>query len=229
MNTHPFCTAVVVGGGAGKRMGGTKNKIFFDLNGLPVLAHTLLVMQRCPLIDEIVLVGRKEDREQCEEIAKQYSISKLISIVPGGAQRRDSVWNGLQAANPHTRLAAIHDAARPLVSQDALAAVITTAGRTAAATLGVRAKDTVKVCDRSNTVISTPNRENLWMIQTPQVFDYQLILRAHRTITTDVTDDCALVEAVGAPITVVEGSYTNIKLTTPEDMVYASALLRHLK
>lgn len=226
MSARPFCTAIVVGGGSGKRMGGTQNKIFLDLNGMPVLAHTLLVFENCPLIDEIVLVGRKEEHRQCLEIAEQFRISKLVTVVSGGIQRRDSVWNGLQAANSQTKLAAVHDAARPFVSQDALAAVIETAARTKAATLGVRAKDTIKVCDRDNTVVSTPSRENLWLIQTPQVFDYNLICRAHRTITTPVTDDCALVEALGVSITVVEGGYTNIKLTTPEDIVYAGALLQ---
>ncbi len=220
------CTAIIVAGGEGKRMGGTKNKIFLDLNGIPVLAHTLLAFENCPLIKEIVLVSRKEERAQCADITRFYGISKISSIVPGGDQRQRSVYNGLKAAGSHTKLAAIHDAARPFVSQEDLSAVIRKANQTKAATLGVRTKDTIKICSRDQVVMSTPVRDQLWVIQTPQVFEYPLIMRAHETVTAPVTDDCSLVEAMGVPITVVEGSYSNLKLTTPEDVIFASALVK---
>ncbi len=218
--------AVIVAAGNSVRMGAPK--MLLPLNGIPVFLHTLVAFQRSDRIDEIVLVTRAEETEAMQAMAMEHGITKLRAVVPGGADRQHSVANGVRACSPETAYFAIHDGARPLVSSACIAAVTEAARRDGAAAAAVPVKDTIKVADAEGLVLSTPDRSTLWSVQTPQVFERALYLRAleHTEQTgLTVTDDCAMVEAIGCPVRLVPGEYTNLKITTPEDVRTAEGWL----
>lgn len=225
--------AVIPAAGVGSRMGTNIKKQYLDLMDKPILAHTLGVLEECPDITGIVLVVAPGEEALCEErvlCGKEYR--KIMAVVPGGDHRQTSVYNGLAALPGTTELAVIHDGARPLVQPGEISLVIREARATGAAALAVPVKDTIKVVDDRGLVLNTPPRERLWAVQTPQVFRFQLIMKAHRAARETgnfATDDCALVEALGQPVKLVPGSYENIKITTPEDLVLAEAFLRRRK
>lgn len=221
----PSVTAVIVAAGNSTRMGTPKQ--FIPLNGRPLIAHTLLAFEQCAAIGEIVVVAQEEYHARLREIAETYGITKLSAIVCGGNIRQQSVRNGVDAC--HAEYVAIHDGARPLVTPVIIERVIQGAVQYGAATAAVRTKDTVKIADENDVVIETPDRTALWNIQTPQIFEKSLYERAFKHAAAhglDVTDDCQLIEAIGQPVKLVEGSYTNIKVTTPEDVPFAEELLR---
>jgi len=223
-----FCSAIIVAGGKGTRMGLPQNKVFYELGKIPLLARTLLAFESCPLIQEIILVGREEEWPLCREIVNCFSITKLIALVPGGTERQHSVYNGLRAVSQKSNMVAIHDAARPFVTQAALQSVIEAATFHQAAALGVRCKDTVKLCDGNQTIEETLPRHNLWLVQTPQVFEKNLLLQAYDNIgDAVVTDDCSVVEQFGIYPLIVEGDYSNIKITTKEDLLFGEWLLQN--
>ena len=224
---RPFCTAVIVAAGTASRMGGI-DKIMTNLGDRPVVVHSLLAFQRCPLVDEIVVVTSEERMTDVNQLVLQWDCTKVSRIVRGGASRMESVTIGISRADKRARLIAIHDGARPLVSQQVLEEVISTAAKTAAAAPAVPLKDTIKQVDDHDLISATVPRENLRAVQTPQVFDRDLITAALTKAKGEglaLTDDCAAVEAMGMKVTLTKGSERNIKLTTPVDLAIGEVLL----
>jgi len=220
--------AVIPAAGQGRRMGAGVKKPFLLLGGFPVIHYTLRVMEESLLVDSVVLVVGPDEKERCRAMALS-SFSKVKIIVTGGEKRQDSVYNGLLALSPDTRLVVIHDAARPFLCSAGLQAVVGAAETFGAATLAVPVKDTVKAAGENGFINQTLPRDSLWLAQTPQAFQYSLIVAAHRRareIGYSCTDDAGLVELAGQPVRLVPGSYENIKITTPEDLIMAEALLR---
>jgi 2-C-methyl-D-erythritol 4-phosphate cytidylyltransferase len=223
-----FCSTIVVAGGTGSRMGLSQNKVFCELGGIPILARTLLAFESCPFVQEIVLVGREDELSLCHEIVDKFSVTKLTALVPGGAQRQHSVYNGLSAVSDKCDIVAIHDAARPFVTQRAIKSVIDAAVSHRAAALGVKCKDTIKMCDDDQSICQTLPRDQLWLIQTPQVFERNLLVNAYDRIGDSiVTDDCSVVEHMGVSPLLVEGDYSNIKITTKEDLLFGEWFLQN--
>ncbi|SHE82076.1 2-C-methyl-D-erythritol 4-phosphate cytidylyltransferase [Desulforamulus putei] len=225
--------AVIPAAGVGSRMGTNIKKQYLNLMDRPVLAHTLGVLEECPDITGIVLVVAPGEEALCKKMVLHgKEFTKIMAVVPGGDHRQTSVYNGLAVLPETTELVVIHDGARPLVQTGEINRVIREARAIGAAALAVPVKDTVKVVNDQGLVVYTPPRETLWAVQTPQVFRYELIMKAHRAAKETgifATDDCALVEALGRPVRLVPGSYENIKITTPEDLVLAEAFLRRRK
>ena len=222
----PDTSAVIVCAGNASRMGGI-NKILALLNEKPVIAFTMQAFQECADIAEIVIVTKEENFSQIKEIAEQYQIKKLTNIVEGGDTRQKSVLNGVKAVSEHSAYIAIHDGARPLVKPEHIAKVIQDARIFGGATLGVPVKDTIKTVD-DGLITDTPPRNALWATQTPQVFRKRIYIEAMDFALThglDFTDDCQLVEAIGGKVYMTKGDYTNMKLTTPEDLKIAEVLL----
>jgi 2-C-methyl-D-erythritol 4-phosphate cytidylyltransferase len=205
------------------------DKQFLELGCMPVLQHTLTVFEKAGQIAGVVLVVAPEKyRDLGSEAFSTWGLNKLIAIVPGGNTRQQSVFNGLLAIPFNCRTVLVHDGARPLITVREIESVAAAADEYGAATLAVPVKDTVKEADGKGFVARTPKREMLWLTQTPQGFSYQLLMEAHRQAgqSADATDDATLVEAAGHPVKLVPGSYRNIKITTPEDIYIAEALIK---
>ena len=224
-----WTTAVVVAAGSSTRMGGVSKQLL-TLGGMPVLARSLMALNEASLVDEIVIVSREEDMLPFYDICRRYEIEKAAVIIRGGATRQQSVMIGVTQARREAAYLAIHDGARPLVRPGRVDEVICEAYRYGAATAAVPVKDTVKLADDDGFFGATPDRSRLWNVQTPQVFERGLYIRALRTAEEegrDYTDDCQLVERLGARVKLVRGDYGNIKITTPEDIALAEGLLRN--
>ena len=211
-------------------MHGGIRKPYLDLSGKPVLAHTLMVFQRCTLINTISVVVAEGDEQYCiQDVITLYSIDKAVRVVTGGKTRQESVFNALQKLPPDTDMVVIHDGVRPFVTEEMIRNTLESAGKWGAATVAVPVKDTIKEADDENFVSKTLNRQKLWAIQTPQTFKYDLILKAHlyaRENNIQATDDALLIEQTGyCRIKLVMGAYENIKLTTPEDLAVAEAII----
>lgn len=220
------CAAVVPAAGNSTRMAG-RDKILLPLGEQPVLAHTLRALELCPYITEIVIVTRRELIVPIGQLCRDYGFGKVTKVVPGGETRTQSVLNGVLEVSGQTELVAIHDGARPLVSQNVLEGAIVRASQCGAAAPAVPVKDTVKRA-RDGVVETTLNRSELFAVQTPQVFQLDLI----RTALTkaleegaEITDDCSAVERLGIGVALTQGDYCNLKITTPEDLAMAEALL----
>lgn len=214
--------AVIAAGGSSSRMG--FDKLTAELCGLPVLLHTINAFEGCGLIDEIVVVTREEHIPALLADVKYQGFKKLRSIVKGGASRQQSVYAGVCACSADAQYVCIHDGARPLVTDAVIEAAVDAAIKHGAATAAVPAKDTIK--RRSgNFVAETLPRETLMQIQTPQVFKKELYLRAFSQSGQEYSDDCQLIESLGAPVAFSLGDYQNIKLTTEEDFILAEAFL----
>lgn len=227
-SSRPRCGAVIVAAGSSTRMQGT-DKIMADLDGEPVIVHTLRAFEMSPEIDEIVLVSRPELVEELTARTAQEGFRKVIAVVPGGVTRMESVNHGLTALSKETRLAAIQDGARPLVTGEIIAETVTKAQTTSAAAPAVPVKDTVKVADAAGRVLSTPDRETLRAVQTPQVFDRDLLLAAWEKAKQEgknYTDDCAAMEGLGKTVYLTSGSEENLKITTPLDLILAEEILK---
>lgn len=221
------CCAVIVAAGSSTRMGCPKQLL--PLLGEPALAWTLRAFEKAAAIRSIVLVIRKEDRAAMEEIAARCGVTKPLRFAAGGAERQLSVRAGLLAAPEGTQLAAVHDGARALITPEQIDAVVRAAGGEVGAALAVRVKDTIKIADENGLVVSTPARESLWAVQTPQVFPYpRLCAEMERAVSQGklYTDDCQLWEHAGLPVRLCEGSYENLKLTTREDVFTAESILK---
>ena len=222
----PYTVMMVAAAGGSTRMGQPKQHILLGRH--PVLIHTLLTLQQVDAIDEILLIAREEDIPHFTALARDAGVTKLHTAVAGGATRQASVAAGLAALPQCATIVGIHDGARPLVRPEDVAAVIATAGETGAAALAVPVKDTLKRTDGDGCVIDTPDRAGLWRVQTPQVFDRVALCAAMDTALAagkDYTDDCQLMEAAGHRVKLVTGLDTNLKLTTPEDIRLAEALM----
>ena len=219
------CSAVVPAAGSSTRMG--QDKLLLPLEEQPVLLHTLRALELCPYITEIVVVTREELIVPIGQLCRDAALEKVRKVIVGGATRSHSVLAGLGELSPDAELAAIHDGARPLVSQAVLEAVIRRASECGAAAPAVPVKDTVKRA-RDGLVAATLDRAELRAVQTPQVFQTDLIKTAlARALAegAELTDDCAAVERLGIGVALTEGDYCNLKLTTPEDLAVAEALL----
>lgn len=225
------CTAIVLAAGQGKRMHSKIQKQFLNLEGCPVLYYSLRCFQESLLIQEIVLVTSADAVEYClAEIVEKYAFTKVTKIVPGGKERYDSVYAGLLACDAPDYVF-IHDGARPFITGEILERGLEAVRETGAAVVGMPSKDTVKISTPDGLIDHTPDRRYVWQIQTPQIFSYDLILRAHESIRkknmSAVTDDAMIAEQeTDAKIRLVEGSYQNIKITTPEDLAVGRAFLR---
>ena len=223
---HPFCSVIIAAAGSSSRMGGV-NKLLEPVDGIPVLARTLMAVNEAALTDEIVVAAREEDLLSFGDLCKIYGIWKPVKIIRGGESRLESVYRASLECRENAAFLAVHDGARPLAAPELIDRVISLAYRTNAAAPGVPVKDTVKII-RDGKVESTPPRETLQAIQTPQVFDAALLrgaLQAALTAGEEITDDCGAVERLGKEIYITEGSYENIKITTPEDLLLAAELL----
>jgi len=219
--------AVVPAAGRSTRMGNAVNKQLLELAGRPVVEHALRALLAVP-VDGIVLVVTPGSEPDFTSALHGLIRSEKIIIVPGGADRGESVRQGLLALPAGVEMVVVHDGARPLVKPEHIRQTLEEAIRWGAATLAVPVKDTVKMAGPDNLVMKTLARELLWQIQTPQVFTMDLLLEAHRTAEREGysgTDDAYLVERIGRPVKLVPGSYSNIKITTPEDLLLAQAIL----
>lgn len=222
----PAVCAVIVAAGSSRRMGG-ENKLLLPLDDAPVLAHTLSAFEKCAAIRDIVLVCREQDILPYSDLARAFGISKLRTVTRGGDSRTASVLAGITAAPEDTGLVAVHDGARPLVSEAVITEAVYAAAECGAAAPVVPVKDSIKRIQNGNIAADVP-RDTLAAVQTPQVFDRALLTRALETAAREnrsFTDDCAAVEAMGQAVRATHGSYENIKITTPEDILVAEAFL----
>lgn len=226
---NPFVSAVIVCAGNSTRMGLNKSKQFIDLLGKPAVYYTLKAFETSITVNEIIIVCRDCDRNEFLSIKDKYNFTKIKSIVNGGETRSISVKNGIMATDENSTTVAIHDGARCLVTKEEIEKVVLSAMSTDASVLGVAVKDTIKVVNPDNTIKDTPDRGSLRAIQTPQVFDkkkYLKFLAMAESDAVDFTDDCKLFEYCGHIVTVVDGLYTNIKLTTQDDITMAVSILK---
>ena len=226
-DAHPFCSAVVAAAGGSSRMGGV-NKLLLPLEGIPVLARTLRALDEARLVDEIVVAAREEDLLTIGDLCRTYGVTKPVKIVRGGETRAASVLAAAMECREDGAFIAVHDGARPLAEPALIDSVIQLAFRTNAAAAAVPVKDTIKVMAEGK-IVSTPDRETLRAVQTPQVFDGALLRAALQAAVEGgipVTDDCSAVERMGKEIYLTEGSYENIKITTQEDLALAAAILQ---
>lgn len=211
-------------------MGGKVNKQFLSLAGQPILAWTIRAFQRVEWIDEIVIVAPENQLNYVsEKIVRGYGFSRVKRVIAGGRERQDSVFAGLKSLQASAEWVLIHDGVRPFVSTDLLEQAYYAARRSGAAVVGYPSRDTLKRV-REGRILRTEDRREIWLVQTPQVFQFSLIYRAYLQAQMDGfygTDDAALLERMGKEVTVVEGNYYNIKITAPEDLHVAEFLLPH--
>ena len=223
----PHCSAVIVAAGSSQRMG--SDKLLHNLGIMPVLARTLLVFQDCELVDEIVVVTRMEKLEEVAELCKKYRIEKASKVICGGATRMESALAGVSEVKKRAKLIAIHDGARPLVSVELIENTVRAAAKYKAAVPAIKSVDTLKLAEDGETITGSLDRELVLRVQTPQVFDADLIKGA-LTFAAEkklpLTDDCSAVELMGVKARIVPGEEDNIKLTTPRDMLFAAAILK---
>lgn len=217
-------TAVIVAAGSSERMDGI-DKIFTPFAGKPVLARSIAVFEACPQVDNIVIVVAAGNIASGQKLVAQEGWQKVSIVCTGGERRQDSVACGLEVV-PQCSWVVVHDGARPLVKNELIVQGLAAARETGAAVAAVAVRDTIKVADSSNQVEKTLVRSELRAIQTPQVFRYELLRRAHLEAAEMVTDDAMLVEKLGVRVKLYDGSYDNIKITTPEDLVLAKAIWR---
>ncbi len=226
---EPRAVALIPAAGQGRRFGGPLEKQFLPLGDRPLLARTLEPFERSPSVQEIVLVVLPDRVEwMWESLVKPHGISKVSKVVPGGPRRQDSVRLGLEAMEAGWDLVLVHDGARPLVSEEIIARSVQETMIHGATLVGVPATDTISQVDAEGFVVRTLDRHGLWMVQTPQTFRYDLILRAHREAQREGfqgTDDASLVERLGIRVRVIPGSYDNLKVTTERDLVLAEEIL----
>ena len=221
-------TAIIVAAGESDRMGSGTDKAFLNLGSRPVVAWSLLAFERCPDVDQIVLVVRKDQQTAAKALVRMFGISKIHAIVPGGKERQDSVMAGLKAMDSDTRIVAVHDGARPCVKPEIVTEVVKLARRTGAAVVGHRIWDSVKYVEKGLQIGRSEDRSKLWAVQTPQVFGVQLIKDAYAKVVADgrtVTDDSAAVELLGTDVRIFESNAVNVKITTVEDLQLAAGAL----
>ena len=219
--------AIVVAAGKSERMGGVE-KIFAIIDGKPLLAHAVEAFQQSPIVDSIVIVLAKDKVGIGLDLVKKFGWNKVVAVCPGGARRQDSVSEGLKQFDK-VDWVMIHDGARPCVTQDIIERGLEQAKETGAAIPAMPVADTIKVVSSDSYVKDTPPRAQLWAVQTPQVFRFDILSEAHRKAKGDVTDDAGMVESLGHKVKVFRGSYTNIKVTTPEDLIIAEAIIKSRK
>jgi 2-C-methyl-D-erythritol 4-phosphate cytidylyltransferase len=222
-------TAILAAAGRGARLG--MRKQLHELDGKPVAAWSLATIASCPVVTDVIIACEADEREAFAALARTYGGDKVRAVVTGGVRRQDSVYAALRAAPTDTDVVIVHDGARPFVTGDQIERVVAAAGQSSGAILAVPVKDTIKQTSDDGSVLRTVPRETLWTAQTPQAFAYGVLLRAHEAAERDgfVGTDCAmLVEAAGETgVRIVEGSYDNVKITTPEDLPIAAEIASH--
>jgi len=224
-----YACAIVLAAGKGERFASKLSKPLVEINHIPAIIYCLKVLEKHPRIDEIIVVVNLKNKAKIIQAIKNYRIKKIKCVVLGGEQRQDSVWQGLKAIDGHTELILIHDGVRPFVADGMVSEAIKKAQVYGGAVVGVPLKPTIKRAKSNFAIEETLSRDSLWEVQTPQVFKKDLILRAYKKYGhIPVTDDSALVEKLGVRPRMVMGSYLNIKITTPEDLVVAEAIARKI-
>jgi 2-C-methyl-D-erythritol 4-phosphate cytidylyltransferase len=225
--------AIILAGGAGKRMGAATNKQFLLIGNKPIIVHTLQTFEDCRSVDGIYLVVNQKDLPLIqEEILETYRFNKVMKVVIGGRLRQDSVRNGLEAIEKPCDIVVIHDGARPFIAPAFIEKGIFLMEMFDAVIPALPVKDTVKVVSKEGFVSKTLERNSLWHVQTPQTFKYELIMKAYRDGMAKKLygyDDATFIEHLGKKVKVIEGSPYNIKITTPEDLIIAQGLLAQLK
>lgn len=232
MYNGKFVSVIVAAAGMSNRMGSKINKQFMIIDNKPILAHTIEKFENCKYVDEIVVVSKEQEVDYCrKEIVRKYGFQKVTKIIKGGRERQDSIYNGIMALNGRTDIVLTHDGARPFVRQQSIIDGIVGALEHGACVIGVPVKDTIKVIGEKDTVHHTPNRTLLWAAQTPQCFRIELLKEGYEYAITEGimgTDDSSLVEKKGYPVKMIMGTYDNIKITTPEDLVVAESIARDM-
>lgn len=222
------CSVVVVAAGAAQRMGA--DKLMLELGCMPVLARTLLVFQNCDLVDEIIVVTRMDKVEEIATLCKKFGITKAVKVIRGGKTRMESALAGVSEVKANASLIAIHDGARPLVTEDVIRRTVDAAAKYMSAVPVISVTDTLKAVDEDGFVVGAVDRASTVRVQTPQVFNADLIKGALSKAVSDgltLTDDCSAVEIMGVKTRTVEGDEDNIKLTEPRDVLLAELILKN--
>lgn len=226
---RPHCAALVAAAGSSTRMGGGTNKLLLPLDGIPVLIRTLDALQRAERVDEIIVATREEELVEIAQLCHTYGITKCKKVVRGGESRAHSVMLAALEADKSIELLAVQDGARPLVTPELIDSVIAAAARCGAAAPAIPVKDTIKCVREDGAVAQTLDRSALRAVQTPQVFTADVLKAALQSVLEqgiEVTDDCGAVERLGKVVFLTEGEETNLKITTPADLVLAEAILK---
>lgn len=225
-------SVIIVAAGSGKRMKSAIAKQYIELKGRTILSYTVETFEKSDNIDEIILVTSQEAIDfVTKNIVNKYQFTKVKAVVAGGAERQDSVYNGLKKVSKDTYVVLIHDGVRPFVNDSYITKLESIAMEFGACVLGAPVKDTIKICDSEGYIVDTPNRSTLWLAQTPQCFKYDVIINAYEKAYKEGytgTDDSVLVEKTGVKVKMVEGDYNNIKITTPEDLYIGEVILENL-
>jgi len=224
MSSQPKVGAIIAAAGESRRMSGI-DKVLALLGGKPVISYVLDAFEECESISQIVVVVSKDNVAKCRELIAEKKYAKPIEVCAGGKRRQDSVVAGLKRLDACDWVV-IHDGARPLVTRELIERGLEVAQETGAAVAAVPVTDTVKIADDDQIVLETPPRQNLWAVQTPQVFRFDIISKAYQKAAGDVTDDASLVERLGHKVKLYMGSYDNIKITNPDDLILAGVLLK---
>lgn len=229
-----YVSVIIAAAGMSNRMGSKINKQFISMDNKPILAHTLEKFENCGYIDEIIVVSKEEEVDYCrKEIVKKFGFNKVSNIVRGGSERQDSIYNGLLALSENTDIVLTHDGARPFIKAEHIKDGIKGVLEHGACVIGVPVKDTIKVVEEDGDVVHhTPKRSLLWAAQTPQCFWTHLIKKGYEHAINEGivgTDDSSLVEKIGHDIKMIMGSYDNIKITTPEDLIIGESLLKDME
>lgn len=223
-----FFSVIIPAAGSGSRMNSSTNKQFLELDGKPIIIHTLLIFDDIESVKEIIIVAKETEINTFVDLLKNYKLKKKIKFVVGGATRQESVHNGILAIDKKTDYVVVHDGARPFIKQEKIISMFDEVQKQKAVIMAVPTKDTIKRVDYNNTVINTLNRKELWNVQTPQMFERKLIEKAYnKALESDFmgTDDSSLVEFMGEKVSVIMGSYNNIKITTAEDLIFGEIIL----
>lgn len=230
MYKNKYVSVIIAAAGMSNRMGSKMNKQFLAVDGKPILVHTIEKFEKSKLIDEIILVSKEGETEYCrKEIIGKYKFNKVKKIIKGGKERQDSIYNGLLALNEKSEIVLTHDGARPFVKEKNIRDGIKEVIKSGAAIIGVPVKDTMKIIEENNDIKFTPPRATIWAAQTPQCFHKEILIKAYEKARKDEylgTDDSSLVERLGHKVKMVMGSYENIKITTPDDLILAEFLLK---
>ena len=225
--------AIIPAGGLGRRMGHDLSKQYLVLDDVPVLVHTLRKFEEASIVNDVILVVPEDYMEYSRRaIVEEYHLSKVGHVLAGGKERQDSVKRGLDIVDDNTDIVVIHDGVRPLISEDLINVSVITALEDSAVALGVPVKDTLKSVGSDGLIERTIDRECLWLAQTPQTFRREVIKMAYQKAYEDNfygTDDASLVERIGINVRMIMGSYDNIKITTPEDLVVGEEIIKRLK
>ncbi len=220
-------TCLVLAAGRGVRLKSPLSKALIDVGGKPVIYYSLRVLNNHPEVDNIIVVCNRDNIKRIERITKKYGFRKVKDFILGGKERKDSVLNAIKSVALESDYVLIHDAARPVLSKGLVSACIDSARKYGAAIAAVRVKPTIKVSESGKWIKSTLDRKQLWEAQTPQVFKKELINRGYRGLgNKEITDDSMLIERLGRKVRLVSGSYSNIKITTPEDLLFIRAIIK---